>query len=304
MMLSKAITAFIAELRATGKAAQTRAAYESDLRRLAANAKHDSVLAFTAELVKNHLIMLSSQDNAAMATLHRKRAAYGQFSKWCVRNDVFKADPLAGLPTIKRPKHLPRPYNDEEIAALWALDLPLMEQVARGILFMTGLRVSPICRLKVGDVSYHPPYLRTIVKGSKVVQKEMPPELAGLIQGYVLSSTDLKGQTPLIRAKRGGAMRRQKFEQMAARWGTAAGVADCTPHRFRHTFGTKLLELTKNLRLVQEAMDHEDISSTTIYTKVVPGDVGRAMSALPWTRLLPQSSVPHGPSTPESPPSG
>jgi len=294
-MLSKAITAFINELRATGKAAQTLTAYESDLRRLASNARHDSVLAFTAELVKNHLIMLSSQGNAAMATLHRKRSCYGQFAKWGVVNGLWKADPLATVPTIKRPKHLPRPFTDDEVAALWALDLPPMEAVARGILFLTGLRVTPIVNIKLGDLSYRPPQVRTLVKGNKVQVVALPPELAALIQSYALASAkttaDLKGQTFLFRKKQGGRFRRQDFEEMVAAWGKAAGVPNCTPHRFRHTFATEMLKETKNLRLVQEALGHADISSTTIYTQVLPGAVGAAINALPWRRLLPPGSV-------------
>ncbi|HYE94419.1 MAG TPA: tyrosine-type recombinase/integrase [Terriglobales bacterium] len=295
MMLSKAITAWIAEIRPS-KAPDTCRAYESALRRLAATAKHDSVLAFTKELVSNHLLMLSSIENASMATLHTKRAAFGQFAKWGVMNGLWKADPLLGLPKIKRPKHLPRPFTNDEIAALWALELPPMQQVARGILFMTGLRVTPVCKILLGHISYNPPFIRAIVKGNKVVQKEIPAELAALIQTYVLkranSTNDLKGQTHLFRNPRGGPMRRQDFEEMVAKWGKAAGVADCTPHRFRHSFATKLLESTKNLRLVQEALDHEDIASTTIYTRVVPGAVGAAVRALEWTRLLPPGSVP------------
>jgi site-specific recombinase XerD len=289
MTLSKAITAFVDELRATGKAKQTCAAYESDLRRLAANAKHDSVLAFTGDLVKNHLLQLSSVDNAAMATLHRKRSCYGQFAKWGVINDLWKTDPIAKVPTVKRPKHLPRPFSKDDTAALWALDLPPMEAVARAVLFLTGLRVSPVCGIKLGDISYDPPSIRALVKGSKIQVVSMPKELGAMIHGYVLSSTDLKGHSPLFRKPRGAPYRRQEFEEMVARWGKAAGVVDCTPHRFRHTFATRLLELTKDLRLVQEAMGHADIASTTIYTKVAEGAVAAAVSGLSWNALLPRA---------------
>ena len=302
-MLSKAITAWIAEIR-PGKAAATCQAYESDLRRLAASAKHDSVLAFTKELVSRHLLALSSIDGVTMSTLHRKRAAFGQFAKWGVANDLWRTDPLAGLPSIKRPKHLPRPFTEDEIAALWALDLTPMEQVARGILFLTGLRVTPICEILIGHISVNPPYIRATVKGSKVVQKEIPPQLAALIQHAILSRAktpeDLKGHARLFRNPRGGPMRRQDFEEMVARWGKTAGVPNCTPHRFRHSFATKMLETTKDLRLVQEALDHGDISSTTIYTQVVPGAVGAAVRALHWTHLLPHGSVPVAPA-PEMP---
>ena len=52
------------------------------------------------------------------------------------------------------------------------------------------------------------------------------------------------------------AAHRRDIERMTARWGERAGVAGCTPHRFRHTFATRLLRATKNLRLVQTALAH------------------------------------------------
>jgi site-specific recombinase XerC len=49
------------------------------------------------------------------------------------------------------------------------------------------------------------------------------------------------------------------------KWGTEAKVPNCLPHRFRHSFGTEPLVKTRDLRLVHEAMGHEDIGSTAIY---------------------------------------
>jgi len=56
-------------------------------------------------------------------------------------------------------------------------------------------------------------------------------------------------------------------EKLLKKWGEAK-VPNCLPQRFRHSFGTGLLVKTRDLRLVQEAMGHEDIASTALYTKV------------------------------------
>lgn len=61
---------------------------------------------------------------------------------------------------------------------------------------------------------------------------------------------------------------RKLASKITHEWRARAKVRDCTPHRFRHTFATRLLEQEKDFRLVQKAMGHRDIKSTTIYTKV------------------------------------
>lgn len=284
MKLSKAIAVFISEMRATGKAAATCTAYESDLRRLAANAKVDSVLMFTKELVSNHLLVLSGIDNLKMSTLHRKRACFGQFAKWGVKERLWTANPIDTLDTIRRPKHLPRPFSTAEADALLALDLTPQEIVVRALLFYTGLRVTPLCGIKVGDISYEPPTIRVIVKGAKQQVIQMHPVLARLLYDYALQHTNLKGHTFLLTKRGGSPFHRRDVERMTQRWGRAAGVANCTPHRFRHTFATGLLQAGVDIRVIQEAMGHEDISSTMIYTEVTDQAVAAGIGKLRWGR--------------------
>jgi site-specific recombinase XerC len=67
------------------------------------------------------------------------------------------------------------------------------------------------------------------------------------------------------------------------RWGQRAGVGACTPHRARHTFGTRLLEATGDLRLVQEALGHKTITSTQVYTRVSSPRLRAAVGGIQWT---------------------
>ena len=63
-------------------------------------------------------------------------------------------DVADSIPSIKRPKNLPRPFGNDERDRLMALDLDATEQTVRGILYYTALRVTPICGLRVGDLSF------------------------------------------------------------------------------------------------------------------------------------------------------
>jgi integrase/recombinase XerC len=280
MTLSKAVELFIQEIRLT-KAKATAAAYESDLRRLVALCPRNSVLEFSPDLVRLYFTTESSRGNA-MSTLHRKMAAVSEFGKWGVRNRLWAANPVTTMPRIKRPKTLPRPFTDAEVERLLQLDLPPMERIIRALLFGTGLRATPLCGIRVGDVSENPPRLRVLVKGAKPQAIALHPELRDLLVSYMLTGTDLKGQTYLFRQRNGKPLTRRELEAMTHRWGEAAGVAVCLPHRFRHTFATGLLRSGVDVRVIQEAMGHEDIKSTVIYTEVTDAALDAAMLRLPW----------------------
>lgn len=294
MTLSKAITEFIKEIRGT-KAAQTAAAYESDLRRLAKHAKLDTVLHFTPELVRAYMEWESYQ-NKKMTTLHRKQATIRRFARWCIDNRIIdrEQDPTRGMATIKRQKTLPRPYARDEAARLWALELADEQQrLFRALLFFTGMRVSAVGAIRIGDVGMDPPTISTIGKGGRAQMIHLHPKLAELVTSYVLARTDLKAATPLLSHANGRPWNRKYMERITRDWGVAAKVRTCVPHRFRHTFGTELLLATSDLRLVQEAMGHADIKSTTVYTEVTQPRLRAAITTLPdsWGGAPAASSV-------------
>lgn len=290
MTLSKAITEFIKEIRGT-KAPMTAAAYESDLRRMAKHAKLDTVLHFTPELVRAYMEWESYQ-NRRMTTLHRKQATLRRFARWLIDNRIISRDqdPLRGMPTIKRQKTLPRPYSRDEVARLWALELAdEQERLFRALLFFTGMRVSAIGAIRLGDIGTDPPTITTLGKGGRVQMIHLHPKVASLVTSYVLARTDLKAATPLLHHATGKPWNRKYMERVTRAWGVAAKVRNCQPHRFRHTFGTELLLATKDLRLVQEAMGHADIKSTTVYTEVTAERVRGGIAQLPdaWGRDAP-----------------
>lgn len=284
MKLSKAITLYIEDVR-MNRSASTATGYESDLRRLAALAQQDTILHFTPDLIDRYL-KTSSAAGVKMSTLYRKHSSLREFAKWGIAKRLWLDNPMTGIRRPPKPRHVPRPFSNDEVRGLLALELSPAERVLRALLLFTGLRVTPICTLKVGDVSYDPPQLRALVKGARVQIVPMRGDLAELVRDHVLSQSDLKGQSPLVRQKSGRPYGRKLVEKITQRWGDRSEprVPDCTPHRFRHTYATAMLLVSGgNLRLVQEALGHRDISSTTIYTQLHGGAVSDAVGRLPWS---------------------
>jgi len=175
MKLSRAVQEFLSDGR-TYLSPASLAAYESDLSRLVALASPDSVLAFTTDLIRAYFLGLSQQ-NRAMATLYRKHSALQEFGRWGIRKGLWGANLMEQIQRPPKPQHLPRPFSPEEMGRIMRLELPAIERVIRGLLYYTGLRVTPICQLKLGDLSFDeirhpngvtfPGTLRTIGKGSK-----------------------------------------------------------------------------------------------------------------------------------------
>ena len=84
----------------------------------------------------------------------------------------------------------------------------------------------------------------------------------------------------MIAQKDGRPYKRKTVERRTARWGEAAGVADCNPHRFRHTFATTLLERGADIRVIQALLGHSRLDTTEVYTRVTDVQATRAVRLL------------------------
>lgn len=280
MKLSKAIHAFLEDIKIS-HAKATWIAYESDLNRFRFHVAMDTVLHVTHETIQRWLVASSAEGNS-MATLHRKLATMRAFGRWGVRHGMWLQNPADRVEQVRRPKYLPRPFSDAEVNAIWALDLNPREALVRHLLFYTGLRVSPVCALKVGDVSFSPATIRAWVKGAKHQVVQMHPELVEPLRLFIRDHTDQKAHTILLAQPGFLNPQRRVIERMTRRWGVRAGVSLCLPHRFRHTFATQLIRSGVNPRVVKEILGHEDFSSTMVYTLVTESDEATAMARLSW----------------------
>jgi integrase/recombinase XerD len=295
MKLSKAVHEFILDCRVR-LAAETVSGYESDLNlltSLAGVSATDTVLAFTPDLVRQYFHTLS-QKGLSMATLHRRRASLNEFSKWGLRRKLWVTSPMLDAPDIKRPRHLPRPFSPAEREKLLGLELPLQERVIRALLYYTGLRVSTICRIKLSDihtdVDMHPVKIRTLGKGRRELWVYVVPQLASVLQDYLLAKSDLDPTSYILAQSGNRPWHRRMIERRTRAWGAALGIIKCTPHRFRHTFGTRLLERGADIRKIQKLMGHADISTTMLYVDVTDRDLEETA----WLLAEEESPTRHG----------
>lgn len=149
----------------------------------------------------------------------------------------------------------------------------LRDIVVLELLFSTGLRVSELCALSQDAVLLSDSRLRLSVKGKgrkeRIIQITTP-ELLQLMQKYYNAfSKEIQEQGVILFNHRGRPLAPQSVRRIINKYLNRIGVSDhVTPHMFRHTFATSLLEAGMDIRYIQSLLGHSSISTTQIYTHV------------------------------------
>ncbi|HLY20021.1 MAG TPA: site-specific tyrosine recombinase XerD [Bryobacteraceae bacterium] len=201
------------------------------------------------------------------------------FYAFLVREGRRPSDPTEHLAPPRQWQTIPKFLNLEEIERVSqspdaVRKTGLRDHAMIELLYATGLRVSELCGLGVGDLNLNMGVLRATGKGRK--QRMIPVGKAALaaVRAYLETGRPaiLKGRPSryLFVTARGGSMTRQAFWKLLRKHGRKAGVFHhLTPHVIRHSFATHLLEGGADLRSVQTMLGHADISTTQIYTHVM-----------------------------------
>lgn len=252
-------------------------AYMFDLRKLMeyvgtrdlelTDVKHEDLLDFIACL---HGLGISPRSQARIISGIRS------FYKYLLIEEYIEQDPceLIELPNLGR--HIPEVLSVDEIDRIVnaiddSKDEAQRDRAIIEVLYGCGLRVSELVNLKLTDISWKEEFVRVIGKGNK--QRLAPISTRALKQiEYYLpfrSSIDVKKgeEDYLFISKRGKHLSRITVFHIVKVLAERAGITkDISPHTFRHSFATHLLERGANLRAIQVMLGHESISTTEIYT--------------------------------------
>ncbi|MDP4798452.1 MAG: tyrosine recombinase XerD [Crocinitomicaceae bacterium] len=200
-----------------------------------------------------------------------------QFFGFLLIEDVLNDDPseLLEMPRIGR--KLPEVLSIEEIDQLiFAIDLTKAEghrnRAIIETLYSCGLRVSELVSLKFGDLYFEEGFIRVIGKGNKERLVPVSPSVEkeiGIYNDHVRRHQVIKpGNEQIIFLNRRGAQltRVMIFTIIKDLANTIGLKKSISPHTFRHSFATHMIEGGANLRAVQEMLGHESITTTEIYT--------------------------------------
>ena len=263
-----------------GLAATSLASYRQDLRQWAgwlADRGKTMIEARRADV--EAFIGAQFAASAKITSINRRLSSLRRFYQQQIQRGALKDDPCLHVKAPKMPRRLPKNLSEAQVESL--LDAPdlatvvgMRDRTMLETLYATGLRVSELVGLKLGQVSLDMGVVRVLGKGNKERLVPLGEEAIGWIARYlkeVRPKLAVKaGSDALFLTARHGPPTRQAFWHALKRHALKAGIdpATLSPHTLRHAFATHLLNHGADLRVVQLLLGHADISTTQIYTHV------------------------------------
>ena len=284
MEILATISSFVTHVKVEkGLSANTVEAYHRDLRKFEvfaqkrkltlAGVSKDDLMDFLAGLYGEKL------DSRSVA---RHLVTLRNFFRFAQIQDLIATDPTINMESPKIRRTLPGYLRLEDVekllnqpdqkTAMGIRDLAMLE-----VLYSTGLRVSELVGLRIGDLDSKMGCVRTIGKGDKERIVPVGKKALAMVEKYLhearpelLKKAKMSQSQALFVNSRGRSLSRVGVWKILSAYGRKAGLRiPLTPHMLRHSFATHLLERGADLRSVQLMLGHADISTTQIYTHVV-----------------------------------
>ncbi|MDH4232280.1 MAG: site-specific tyrosine recombinase XerD [Nitrospirota bacterium] len=259
-----------------GLSKNTLSSYATDLRRYAlflSEREKDVTAGLRSDIVD--FIEGLRNDGYSIPSVCRYLSSIKAIYKYLLIENIIGIDPAENIQMPKKWERLPRALSIAEVMDLLQTSFSgktvMRDSSMLELLYSSGLRVSELVKIKLGDVHFDAGFVRIMGKGSK--ERVVPVNLRALekIKRYIAEERPVilrKRQSPyLFVTKMGKPMSRQRFWQTLKAIGKQAGL-EISPHTIRHCFATHLLEGGADLRSLQKMLGHSDISTTQIYTKV------------------------------------
>lgn len=219
-----------------------------------------------------------SLNKLSARSLNHHITVVSSFYNFLTYEEVIDSNPCTNILTPKLPQKLPNYLTEDEVNRLLNINLitpyDYRNKAMFEMIYATGLRISELCNLKLNDIDLHNCFVRVLGKGKKerivpigdvaikyldiYIKKYRGIILKDEISDYLFISNSLKN------------ISRQGFFKILKKECKRCGInKNVSPHVLRHSFATHLLAHGADLRIIQELLGHEDISTTQIYAHLV-----------------------------------
>ena len=216
-------------------------------------------------------------DGLSKRSAARLVSALRSFFDWCVQEGEVKDNPCDRVDAPKLGKYLPSVLSVEEVTAiLESVDLQKpsgkRDRAILEVLYGCGLRVSEAAGLRISHIHFDDGFVDVVGKGDKQRLVPLGEPAADAIRAYLEDRPIPASRTAediLFLNKAGKPLSRISIFKMVKEQAMAAGIQkEISPHTFRHSFATHLIENGADLRIVQEMLGHESILTTELYTHI------------------------------------
>ena len=254
----------------------TVASYSSDVRDFLAWI--DSAGVRVGDVRTDHIVQyFGTLEGLSKRSQARFLSSLRSFFKWTVLEGYVKDNPCDAVDTPKIGRHLPAVLSEDEVSAIIdSVDTGswngLRDRAILEVLYGCGLRVSEVVGLKISNVYFKEGFVRIVGKGNKERLVPIGGMALDAVSDYLAvrpEPSDNASEDILFLNRDGRALSRVSVFTMVKRQAMLAGVhKEISPHTFRHSFATHLVNHGADLRVVQDMLGHESILTTEIYTHI------------------------------------
>lgn len=250
----------------------TVGAYMNDLNKYEEFLKKDILESDTEDLEK----YLKYIKNLESTTVAHKITSIKSYFNYNIKREIVNVNPADKVSRPKLTKHLPEYLTEEEVGKLLDVEVKspydYRNKTILELLYSSGIRISELVNIKTPNYDSEECLIRIMGKGSKERIVPLGDYAVNIMNDY------MNNYRPLINKKhtdcvfinnRGDKISRQFIFKVIKKEALKKGIKkDISPHTLRHTFATHLLKNGADLRIIQELLGHENISTTQIYTHV------------------------------------
>lgn len=246
--------------------------YMNDINKYEEFLKKDILKSDTEDLEK----YLKYIKNLESTTVAHKITSIKSYFNYNIKRGIVSVNPADKVSRPKLTKHLPEYLTEEEVGKLLDVDVKspydYRNKTILELLYSSGIRISELVNIKTPNYDSEECLIRIMGKGSKERIVPLGDYAVNIMNDY------MNNYRPLINKKhtdyvfinnRGDKISRQFIFKVIKKEALKKGIKkDISPHTLRHTFATHLLKNGADLRIIQELLGHENISTTQIYTHV------------------------------------
>lgn len=228
----------------------------------------------TANDIRVYLYNAQESRGLSNRTLDSRRTAIHAFFEWAANEGYIGKNPCRVIKNIKYERIEKQPLTDMELERIRQVCETVRERAIVEFLYSTGARITEACTVKISDIDFHKGEVVVLGKGNKHRTTYLNARSKLLLKQYIASRNDETEYLFVSERKPHGALKKEAIERIIKLIGERAELdRPLTPHLFRHTLATLMLQRGTPITEVQKILGHVNINTTMIYAKVADEDV-------------------------------
>jgi integrase/recombinase XerC len=256
----------------------TITAYKNDLNQFLEYCELKNIIGIdqlSERIIRNYILYLNEKE-LSKSTISRKLSSLRGFIEFLIINQKISSNPATHIPNPKIKRKLPETISLDSFNKIYKLvdernnisEAKLIKAVFE-LLYGCALRVSELCNLNYGDVDFLNRTIKVVGKGSKSRYVPLGSLSSTILKDYLKERNNIGKNEPLLLTKKGARIYSKLVYRYTRKYiGLTSSVEKKSPHIFRHSAATHMLDNGADLIAIKEILGHENLSTTQIYTHV------------------------------------